>query len=314
MWAVAEGHADIVELLLERGASLHARSNGGFTPFLFAVRQGRANLARALLNRGADVTDLAADQTSALHVATVRGHVELVNLLLDRGADPNAAGPGYTALHWASGIWETIFTHDYQVDTGEWSVLGGLSPPAKETIVKALVAHGADVNARAERSPPRFGYSLSKPRFVVGGTAFYLAAMAGDAGTMRILLAAGADPMLATKDGITPLMAAAGRARVDSESRVPEARQMEAVRLLLDLDADVNAADTLGDTPLHAAAYAGLNSVVQALVENGAALDRPNKSGETPLKIAEGFVVDMMLYIRSSTAALLRSLAGNGKN
>ena len=38
MWAAAEGHVPVVELLVEFGADFRMRSNGGFTPLLFAVR------------------------------------------------------------------------------------------------------------------------------------------------------------------------------------------------------------------------------------------------------------------------------------
>ena len=54
MWAAAENHTGVVQTLIEAGADLKVRSNGGFTPLLFAVRAGRLETVRELLAKGAD--------------------------------------------------------------------------------------------------------------------------------------------------------------------------------------------------------------------------------------------------------------------
>lgn len=61
--------------------------------------------------------------------------------------------------------------------------------------------------------------------------------------------------------------------------------------MLLKLGADVNAVDANGETAMHAAAYKNLPKVVRFLADNGAKAEvwnRKNKSGWTPLMIAEG--------------------------
>src|SRR5207237_2615928 len=108
------------------------------------------------------------------------------------------------------------------------------------------------------------------------------AALAADTATMRLLLAHGADVTLGSKDNITPVMVAAGKARSDDESSAPESRQLEAVQLMLELGADINARDSVGDTPLPAATYAGPNTVVEYLVTHGAAINAKNNVGLTP--------------------------------
>ena len=60
------------------------------------------------------------------------------------------------------------------------------------------------------------------------------------------------------------------------------ARTLEAVKLVLELGADVNAANNAGDTALHAAAYKGFGSVVQLLVDKGGDMNAKNKRGKTP--------------------------------
>ena len=57
MWAAAEGHAEVVEALIEAGADFRARLPSGFTPLFFAVREGRTDVVRVLLKAGADVNE-----------------------------------------------------------------------------------------------------------------------------------------------------------------------------------------------------------------------------------------------------------------
>src|SRR5437762_13790019 len=103
---------------------------------------------------------------------------------------------------------------------------------------------------------------------MVGATPFYLPAQAGHV-VMRVLLANGADPKLTSKDNTPPLVVAAGVAQGSGESRVPESRHLEAVNMLLDTGADINAVNSAGLNALHAATYAGFDTVVQFLVDKG---------------------------------------------
>jgi ankyrin repeat protein len=318
MWAVAEQHHDVTLALVQHGAGVKARSYSGFTPLMFAVRQGDFEAVKLLLATGANVNETAKDGISVLHVATVRGHVALAEFLLDQGADPNAAGAGYTALHWAAGTWESFMTRDYHVESGEWSVLAGLpTREAKLGLITALLAKGADVNARLTKNPPRFGATLSLAGghmlgggSVVGATPFFLAAQVGDVEVMRALVAYGADPRLPTNDETTPLMVAAGLGTAEDETLVPVSSRLEAAKLCVELGADVNAANDAGNTSLHATAFLGFDVIAQFLVDKGANVNPKNKKGETPLKIAEGFELNAQVYVHKSTADLIRTWGG----
>ena len=293
MWAAAEGHTEIVRALVEKGADVHARTAGGFTALLIAAREDEPELATLLLDAGADVNATAPGGATPLLVATVRGHTRLAMFLLERGADPNAGeAAGYTPLHWASGSWHTELTGSLRgIETGrdeEWRSMNGLRD-GRLALVEALLAHGADPDVRLVDHPPQFGFASQRFRVsMVGATPFLLAAMDANVAVMHALVASGADTRLATDEGTTPLMVASGLGRVPAETRVTEADTLDAVQLVLDLGADVNATNAVGRSALHGAAHIRSDAAVQLLFEHGATVQVADRRGITPLMIAEG--------------------------
>lgn len=328
MWAAAQKHPDVVRVLVSRGADISSRTmvaptpgrpsrdKAGYTALMFAARSGDVESSRVLLDAGAKATEAGGDGMSALTLATVRGHIPVALLLLERGADPNASGTGYTALHWASGSWETAFTtSDITTDREgehEWNALVGLKE-GKHDIVRALLRRGADPNARITVSPLRAGATRSPtlPE-LTGATPYLLAAMAGDSALMTLLRDAGADPSIATKKKSTPLMAAAGLGRILGENSVEEPKLLAAAKLALEHGADVSSVDEYGNSALHYAAYHRLPTLVQLLVDKGAALEVKNMFGETPLWAADlviqWFGGGTFKVVPTPTGDLLRTL------
>jgi ankyrin len=321
MWAAASNHADAVHALLEGGATLNARTlvstvpftggneallpatynpaASGYTALLFAVRAGHRDTVRTLLDAGADVNDALPAGMSALVLAVANAHFDVAALLLDRGADPNADGGGFTAMHqlvWARNP-NRHFNLPPPIPTGRMTDLD---------LAKALLAHGANINARVKREP-RDGYRNWMNR--VGSTPYVLAAKAADAELMRFLLANGADPHIKAQDNTTALMAAAGIGFWPAESPGTEAQALEAATLAFNQGDDVNAANEGGYTALHGTAVRGANSIVRFLVEHGARLDAKTKrEGWTPLTIAEGVFIANTFKFAPATAELLRQL------
>ena len=215
MWAAAQGHTEVVRALIQHGADVHTRSAAGYTALLLAAREGHLETTQALLAAGADVNEAAKDGTTALFVATMRGHTKYGEFLLDKGANPNL-GPGFLPLHWAAATYDTELTDNSNgilSEDNEWSALGGLREPEKLEFVKALLAHGADPNAQARKFGARAElgvYIKGSMQGLDGATPFLLAARGNDIAVMRELIAHGANPKLTTKNGTTPLMAAAG--------------------------------------------------------------------------------------------------------
>ena len=315
MWAAAEGHTAIVRALVEKGADVHARTAGGFTALLIAARDDEPELARLLLDAGADVNAMAPGGATPLLVAAVRGHTRLAMLLLEQGADPNAGEAGYTPLHWAAGSWHSELTGSLRgIETTrdeEWRSLNGVRD-GKLELVEALLANGADPDVRLVDHPPQFGFASQRFRVsIAGATPFLLAAMDANVAVMDALVAAGADTRLATDEGTTPLMVAAGLGRVPAETRVTEADTLDALQFVLDLGAEVNATNLVGRSALHGAAHIRSDPAVQLLVDYGATVDVADQRGITPLMIAEGGGHILLPGLGGgSTADLLRALGG----
>lgn len=317
MWALEENHPVVAAILIEGGADVHAKSKAGFTPLSFAARRGDLTSARLMLDKGADPNEAAPGGLNALLMATDSGREELAIFLLEHGANPNSVDrDGASALHIAlrSGI---SLLHGVAHDPSYADSLDYLFRPPMTRLVKALLDHGANPNARIARGSRKTPARASdRPKLgLAGASPFMLAAAAGDVDVMRMLLAKGADPKLTTEDGTTPLMAAAGVGFSDNMTKDGEARGLAATKLLIELGADPNASNKWGTTALHGAAYTGANEIVRFLVGRGANLNATDQYGQTPLSIAEGdpnyLGDDFERRSNPKTADLIRQLGGD---
>ena len=82
----------------------------------------------------------------------------------------------------------------------------------------------------------------------------------------------------------------------------------EVVKLCVEHGADVNAVNKAGETPLHGAAFRGVNAIVEYLVEKGAKLDARDTRGWTPLIVANGISHGDVFKQQPQTAELLKKL------
>jgi ankyrin repeat protein len=128
----------LVRLLLERGADANALDKDGQTPLLLAINQHfsmaaygyghgptSTSLLRLLLAHAADLNRWGASSTP-LHIAVEKGDEAMAVVLLDAGSNVNAV----------DAKWKAPLT------------IAVSAPNVSDSLVRQLVARGADVNAR----------------------------------------------------------------------------------------------------------------------------------------------------------------------
>ncbi len=186
-----------------------------------AVSNGDQRMAKALIHAGSDISAQDHNGRTALHIACDKGvvnGVQIVQLLLDHGANPSAAD--------CSG--RTPLHEGFGHNT---------------TILQMLIKAGADLDPR---------------RIPRGLTPLYYVAMLGRESAGRVLLEAGADHSIKTKQGETILERAAlkGHANI--------------VRLLLEFGVDITVRNEHGYTAVLVAALAGKDECIKVLHKAGA--------------------------------------------
>jgi ankyrin repeat protein len=249
---------------------------GGLTSLVFAAREGHLDCVKLLVDGGADVNQTTRYGWTPLLVATQNNHYLVGKYLLEHGANPNIPNKGG---------WNPLYlaTDNRNIEGGDYPV----RPADMDQLeyIKLLIDRGADVNARvcgAKSTPTNCVGDSTETRTIFtmqwlredGATAFWRAAQSGDVELMKLLLAHGANPKIASAHNVTPLSVASGIGWVEGVTFEwsPE-QNLEAVKMCLDLGIDPNAKDEEGRTALHGAAHKGRNEVVKVLVDHGADLE-----------------------------------------
>jgi ankyrin repeat protein len=135
--AKRNGNADLVRLLLEKGADTTTADN---TTLITAALSGDVEIIRLLIEKGANVNSIAPRLgETPLHYAAASGNVEAARLLLAKGANPNAALRNVTALRGGSSL---------DTGIGKQTPLMWAAPTGSPELIQALVDAGAKVNAQ----------------------------------------------------------------------------------------------------------------------------------------------------------------------
>ncbi len=267
---------------------------GGLTALHFAVRENDPDSVAALIEAGADVNQVSEYGWTPLLTATQNRFYLLGKYLLEHGANPNIA---------TEGGWNPLY-----IATDNRNIEGGDYPTRKPDMdhleyIKLLLQAGADPNLRMASSTETRTIFTHQWLDEEGATPFLRAAQSSDVELMKLLLLYKADPAIATNNGVTPLMVAAGIAWVEGVTfEWSVDANKEAIKMLLALGNKVNEQDIEDHrTALMGAAHKGRAYAVQMLVDAGGDLalhdigsrDSLNKlTGATwrPIDYADGLV------------------------
>jgi len=366
MWAAAESQPEMVKYLASKGADVNARgvvrnwerkviteprpkdlNQGGFTPLLYAAREGCVECARHLVAAGADMNEQDPHGVTALNMALFNLHFAFAKYMVEAGADLDKWDfYGRSPVYMAADV-STLPTKG----NGAVAVLPSEDKVSALDVGRLMLEKGANPNIRLKRRPPYRDVPQDRGGDTIlaqGATPLLRAARAGDAPFVELLLKHGALVDLPSKEGVTPLMAAAG---VEFGTRVTRGRNrtdegvLATMKLLLDAGADINArsvtdfrgvanagnqaaslnlqlrnrpgqvptADAVPDqTAIMGAAERGYTPFVKFLAEHGANLALKDARGRTALDLAKGVGVAGVKQAQGEgfpeTAKLLESL------
>ncbi|XP_078537826.1 protein TANC1 isoform X1 [Lissotriton helveticus] len=285
------GHEEVVNLLLEFGASLEGLSENGMTPLCFAAAAGHFDIVSLLCKKGARVDHLDKKGQCALVHCALKGHCSILEYLLNnewpvpcrqqnsvrktyalQQALTAAASMGHSQVVRMLLSLETEHAVDINGADTLWgeTALTASAGRGKLEVCELLLEHGAVVSRTNKR----------------GITPLFCAVRQGHWQISRLLLEHGCDVNTSDKLGRTPLMVASCEGHFTT------------VEFLLSQGGDVSSVDKEGLTPLSWACLKGHKDVVQCLVEKGAEIDQTDKNGRTPLDLAAFFGdADIVQYL-----------------
>ena len=272
--AIAHGHEDAVNLLIEKGASIYL--NGGIygTVIDTAAATGQVGLLSSLLKRQPDISKKGGWYGEPPLVAACRNDrktVEsIVKMLLDRGASYKATDKsGFNTVNRFASIGATNVLEilsDRGIDlncpsrTGVTPLMDAINDVHHDT-VEFLISKGANVNIRDRR----------------GDSALHYAMYFDQINLIELLLGKGVDVNVAGLQQNTPLHLACLIGRSN-----------KTISMLLEHGADHTQVNEDGETALHVAAEGEYWDAVDILLVHGANVNAQTSKGMTPLHIVKG--------------------------
>ncbi|KAL3081258.1 hypothetical protein niasHS_012362 [Heterodera schachtii] len=273
--ACARGHLTIVKFFLERGgADIEVADSDGDTALIYALLENKLDIVHYLIARGARADRTNKMGVSPLHIVVKMGDFALCKFFVENGVNVNQkttndTGHQLTPLHLACAD-------------------GHLQ------IVKLLVEEGnADIEVADSDGDTAFLCALLENKLDIGGylitrgaridrtnkfgiSPLHIFAKKGDFALCKFLVENGANVNQKTtvSSQVTPLLIACAEGH------------LQIVKLLVEEgNADIEVADSDGDTPLILALMKHNFKIARYLCDKGARTDRPNNAGLTPHRL-----------------------------
>lgn len=309
--AAQSGAAEVVPALLARGARADQADSFGMTPLMLAARRADTTIIAALLQAHAPLDSADRAGNSALMYAAAAAHETVVAQLLDAGASVSALNvQGWSALDWAvyadaGSAADLLRARGLSTKRAVDAVAGSPAIPLlRASGVTDLYSGQSDLQVAASRSSPELLQAVLRHEReanragAVPAAAVFPLVTTGSHATMKVALTAGIGKAAVSPDALRWLamrgdaailtMLLAHREQPPSDrgsilAAAVRAHRVENVRVLLDADADVNAMDEEGRTPLMLAAGSGQSAVVSELLRHLAQPNLVDKVGRTAL-------------------------------
>uniref|UniRef100_A0A8C2L1J7 Poly [ADP-ribose] polymerase n=1 Tax=Cyprinus carpio TaxID=7962 RepID=A0A8C2L1J7_CYPCA len=185
-FAAGFGRRDVVDYLLQHGANVHARDDGGLISLHNACSFGHAEVVNLLLQHGADANSRDNWNYTPLHEAATKGKIDVCIVLLQHGAEPTIRNTdGRTALDLAEPSTKAVLSGDYRKD----ELLESARSGNEEKLMSLLTPLNVNCHASDGRK----------------STPLHLAAGYNRVHTVQLLLQHGADVHAKDKGDLVPL-------------------------------------------------------------------------------------------------------------
>jgi ankyrin repeat protein len=289
--AITQGHDDVAQLLIERGADV-AASSGNSALLHFAAEFSSVHIVKMMLDRGAPIHARDARLETPLHHAASRGHVDIAGALLDAGASVETAcyAAGRVPLHIAAEkgnleLCALLLERGAQIDVKDersWTSLMRATNASQFDACRFLLDGGADVNARAPSGISALQVAADNGNVEIGRMlidygaeidhaaystprALDKAARQGHDVFCKMLIEAGANPSIGKHSALSALGIAAASGEPD------------VCAVLIAMGCDLNVGSGTGNSPLHLAAQSLELEACRVLIAGGADVNFANK-------------------------------------
>ena len=291
--AASDGDVEAIEAHIAAETDLNEQHNRGYAPLHYGVMKTRTEVVALLLEAGADPDVVNKQSKTPLDLAISGSKDEIIDLLLEAGAAVEAPVDSIYFLAWNNEV-IGVKLHIYAgTDIDQADEFGNIPlllavEQGHIGVAELLIQHEANLEVGDQH----------------GFTPLIMSAELNHPELLQILLDAGADIEAEDKAERTALdwaiiMQSAEAEEILRENDAPsgaeksfiaaiQTNNIDAVKALLEMGADVNEPAYTTKTPLHYASHSRNKDILNLMLSEGADLEAKTEQGFTPLSYAVG--------------------------